>query len=206
MSVHWIWPAAALVSFGLTWVAMHLAERRQLLDVPNERSSHARPVPRGGGVAIVLAFVAGTVVAGVYDILDIRLLVVVLVGGGLIALVGAVDDYRDVSANWRLMLHLVAAGWALYWLNGIPDTLLHGVPPILMNIVGALCIVWLINLFNFMDGIDGIASIETVTVCLGGIFLYAFHAFEDTAWILPALLLATVAGFLIAFILGLDSL
>jgi Fuc2NAc and GlcNAc transferase len=146
---------------------MRLAERRRLLDVPNERSSHDRPVPRGGGVAIVLTFMAGAVIAGFYGFLDARMLAVVLGGGGLVALVGAVDDFRDVPAGWRLVLHMLVAGWALYWLDGIPNELIPGAPPMLLNAVGLLCIVWLINLYNFMDGIDAIASIETMSVCLG---------------------------------------
>ncbi len=78
MNVHWLWPSAAVASFALTWAVMRLAERRRLLDVPNERSSHNRPVPRGGGVAIVLTFMATVVVAGFFGILDNRLLAVVL--------------------------------------------------------------------------------------------------------------------------------
>ena len=139
MNVHWLWPSAAVASFALTWAAMRLAERRRLLDVPNERSSHARPVPRGGGVAIVLTFMAGVVVAGFYGILDTRLLVVVLGGGGLLGLVGFVDDFRDVPAGWRLVLHILVAGWALYWLDGIPNELLPGVPPVFVNFLGLLC-------------------------------------------------------------------
>lgn len=196
MNVHWLWPSAAVASFALTWVAMRLAERRQLLDVPNERSSHDRPVPRGGGIAIVLTFMAGAVVASLYGMLDARLLAVVLGGGGLLGLVGIADDYRDVLAGWRLVSHILIAGWALYWLDGVPNELLPGTPPMLLNAVGLLCIVWLINLYNFMDGIDGLAGIETMTVCFGSLILNAFSMSDDVVWILPAILLASVAGFL----------
>jgi Fuc2NAc and GlcNAc transferase len=196
VNVHWLWPAAAVASFALTWAAMRLAERRQLLDVPNERSSHARPVPRGGGVAVVLTFMAGVLVACYYGMLDASLLALVLGGGTLLGLVGVADDYRDVPAGWRLVLHMLVAGWALYWLGGIPSELLPGVPSMLLNFVGLLCIVWFINLYNFMDGIDGIAGIETITVCLGSLVLHAFGISDDTVWIPPAILLASVAGFL----------
>ena len=66
----------------------------------------------------------------------------------------------------------------------------------MLNFLGLICIVWLINLYNFMDGIDGIASIEAITVCLGSLVVYASSISDDTVWILPAILLACVAGFL----------
>jgi len=196
VNLHWLWPAAAVASFALTWAIMRCAGRLRMLDLPNERSSHAQPVPRGGGIAIVLTFTAGVVIAGFHGILDSRLLAIVLGGGGLVALIGVADDYRDVPARWRLVVHVLVAGWTLYWLDGIPGGLLPGVPPLLLNILGLLSIVSLINLYNFMDGIDAIAGIETITVCLGGIVLYAFGMPGDTAWVPPAILLACVAGFL----------
>ena len=194
MNMHWLWPAAAVLSFALTWMTIRFAEKRRLLDFPNERSSHDRPVPRGGGIAIVLTFMAGMAGAGLPGAAGDRL-VAVLGGGGLVALVGLVDDYRDVPATRRLVLQFLAATWALYWLGGVDEEILPGVPMMLVNILGVVCTVWLINLYNFMDGIDGIACIETITVCIGGIVLYAFGGAHDTAWIPPAMLLASVAGF-----------
>jgi len=196
VNLHWLWPSVAVASFALTWVVMRSAETRRLLDVPNARSSHDRPVPRGGGIAIVLTFTAGVVIASLYGVVDYRLLAVVLGGGGLVALIGVADDYRDVSAGWRFVVHILVAGWVLYWLDGIPHELLPGVPPMLLNFLGVVSVLWLINLYNFMDGIDAIAGIETITVCLGGVLLYAFSMSGNTAWVPPAILLACVAGFL----------
>lgn len=195
MNVHWLWPAAAVSSFILTWMIMRFAQKRRLLDFPNERSSHGRPVPRGGGIAIVLTFMAGMAGLGLSGVLADRTLVAVLGGGGLVALVGLIDDYRDLPVTRRLILQFLAAAWALYWLGGVHDEILPGVPPMLVNILGVISIVWLTNLFNFMDGIDGIASIETATVCLGGTVLYALATAGGTAWIPPVMLLAAVSGF-----------
>lgn len=196
MTVHWMWPVAAVVSFVLTWIVMRFATRRQMLDVPNERSSHDRPVPRGGGIAIVLTFIAGASVAGLNGVMSAQLQAAMLGGGAAIGLIGVVDDYRHVPAGWRLALHMLVAAWALYWLDGIPEALLPGVPRAFANMLGVLCMVWLVNLFNFMDGIDGIAAIETLTVCLGGLIVNAASGAGAAAWSSPALLLACVAGFL----------
>lgn len=197
MSVHWLWPAGAVVSFILTWLTIRFARQRQLLDFPNERSSHDRPVPRGGGIAVVLTFMAGMIGLGLSGIADARLLMVVLGGGGLVAFVGLVDDYRNVPVTRRLILQFLAAGWAVYWSGGVPEEILPGAPLMLVNFLGVISIVWLINLFNFMDGIDGIASIETATVCLGGILLYVLGTDGETVWIFPAMLLAAVSGFVL---------
>ena len=195
MTNNWIWPTAGVTSFALTWATIRLADRR-LLDFPNERSSHDKPVPRGGGIAVLLTFAAGIAVLSVAGIIESRL-IIAMAGGGLIGLIGAVDDVRHVRPSIRLLIHAVAAGWALSWLGGIPGTLLPGVPLVLHNILGLLCIVWLVNLYNFMDGIDGIAGIEAVTVSLGGLLLHVAYGSGDAGWSVPALLLACVAGFLV---------
>ncbi len=197
MNVYGLLLAAVLVSFLLTRIVMRIAVERRLLDVPNERSSHAHPVPRGGGVAIILTFMLSMTIATSFWTPDGTLLAAILGGGALVAFVGLVDDFRDVSVGWRLASHVLAALWALYWLGGVPEGLLPGAPSALIQFLGIVSILWLINLYNFMDGIDGLASIETVTVCLGGVVLYASRPTGDMAWIPPAMMLASTAGFLV---------
>jgi Fuc2NAc and GlcNAc transferase len=180
----------------LTWLIIQFAGRRQLLDIPNERSSHDLPVPRGGGIAVILSFTTGMAFVSYLGMLDTQLLSAVSVGAVLLGLIGVADDYRDIPPAWRLLVHALVAGWALYSLDGISGELLPGVPPILRNLLGLVSTIWLINLFNFMDGIDGIAGIETITVCIGGIILRIYGDSEASAWIPYAILLAGVAGFL----------
>jgi Fuc2NAc and GlcNAc transferase len=196
VSVYWLLLAAVLVSFLLTRAVMRIAVERRLLDIPNERSSHAHPVPRGGGVAIALTFMMSMAIATSFWTPDGKLFAAILGGGALVALVGLFDDLRDMSVGWRLVLQVLSALWALYWLGGIPEGLLPAAPSALVQVLGIVSIVWLINLYNFMDGIDGLASIETVTVCLGGVVLYACRPTGDMAWFPPAMMLASTVGFL----------
>jgi Fuc2NAc and GlcNAc transferase len=196
VNVYWLLLAAALASFLLSRIVMRIAEERRLLDIPNARSSHTQPVPRGGGVAIVLTFMMSMAIATCYWTPDGKLLAAILGGGALVALIGLVDDFRDVSVGWRLAVHVLSALWALYWLGGIPEGLLPAAPSALLQVLGIVSIVSLINLYNFMDGIDGLASIETVTVCLGGVVLYTCSPTGDMAWIPPAMMLASTVGFL----------
>ncbi len=143
------------------------AEWRQLIDVPNERSSHSRPTPRGGGLAIVLVVLAGW---SLYDWLsyDIWPILPYVVGAALIAYISWLDDLRDVPTVVRLTIHGSAAALAIlsfgYWhITSIPQLIqLHigwmGLPLTFLWIVG------LTNAYNFMDGIDGIAGSQAVVV------------------------------------------
>jgi Fuc2NAc and GlcNAc transferase len=159
--------AAAL----LTELMRRIALGSGVLDVPNPRSSHGVPTPRGGGVAIVLVTTAGLTILALRGILRPDLLYALAGGGIAVALVGLIDDRRSSSARVRLSVHFAAALWALWWLGGLPPlrigtyVLTSGW---LGDVSGALGIVWAINLFNFMDGIDGIAASEAIFVAVAG--------------------------------------
>jgi len=190
---------ASVASFVLTGFLRCYALKKNLLDIPNARSSHSMSTPRGGGLAIVLVVLTGSLLFWWWDLLPSRIPWVMLGAGGLVALVGLLDDHGHVAARWRLLVHFVAAACALMWLGGLPPVVLFGATLDLGWLGYALAtvyLVWLINLYNFMDGIDGIASIEAITVCLGGVVLYWLVEPTGDTWIVPGLLLAAVAGFL----------
>jgi Fuc2NAc and GlcNAc transferase len=199
MTSWWVLAAAAGASFGMTGILRRYALARRMIDIPNERSSHRIPTPRGGGMAIAIAFLACLPVLWALKLLPLRLLVALSGSGGLVALIGFLDDHYHVSRRSRLLFHFVAAAWALFWLGGMPPLTVAGFKlprGWLSNGIAAVYAVWLLNLYNFMDGIDGIASIEAITVCSGGILLYLIVVPANPQWILPAVLLASVAGFL----------
>lgn len=191
----------AVLAWFLTALLRRYALARSLMDVPNARSSHSLPTPRGGGVAIVVAFLLGLCVAFLAGLGVSAELFYALLGAGLgIALLGFLDDHGHIAARWRLLGHFLAAGWALYWLGGLPPLAVFGGLLQLSwigHVLAAFYLVWLLNLYNFMDGIDGIASVEAICVCLGGAILYALL---ETSLLtdLPLLMLAaSVLGFLI---------
>lgn len=168
--------AVLLGSILLTRLMRTLALARGMLDVPNARSSHHVPTPRGGGVAIVVASTAAFASFVVSHVLH-RELGTALIGGGLaVAIVGFLDDHRSVRPGIRLAIHLGAALWALWWLGGLPSLQIgRTVVPLGPSgcVLGVLGIVWVLNLFNFMDGVDGIAASEAVfIVCAAGLLLY----------------------------------
>ena len=188
--------AASAVATGL---ATRYLRQRAILDHPNERSSHAVPTPRGGGWGILAVLVPAWTALGVGP--------GVLAGVVLLAAVSWIDDRRSLPAGPRLLVQAAAIaaglmtlgdgmpglqGWGLQgwvfqgWLPAWADRGLTG-----------LCWLWFTNLFNFMDGIDGIAGSEAVSVA-GGLALAAGLAGTATALIEPSLAVAgAAAGFLV---------
>lgn len=195
------WVLLVLVSvfaFLLTYFQRWYALKSSLLDLPNERSSHSVPTPRGGGVAIVASFMAANVCVMLTSQSNSLNGLALLGAGCFVALVGFWDDHGHVSARWRLLVHFLAAFWALYWLGGVPTLQFLGMQSDLGWVGLALVsvyLVWMINLYNFMDGIDGIASLEAICVCLGGALLYVLSGNSAMA-LLPLILASAVLGFL----------
>lgn len=159
--------AAFVLSVAGTALLRRFALHRELLDIPNERSSHAAPTPRGGGLAVVIVSIVAFVVVWMLGLLEPNILLALLVGGAAVAIIGFIDDWRTLSPSIRLVVHVVASVWALLLLGGLPP-LQIGAHTISFEwsgyVLGVLGIVWTLNLFNFMDGIDGIAASEAAFV------------------------------------------
>jgi len=187
-------------TYFLTGLVRHYSLSKKLLDIPNERSSHSESTPRGGGVAFVIIFILSLIIFSLNNKVQPDSLWAVFGSGLWIAIVGFLDDHGHIPAIWRLLAHAIGAMWALWWLDGLPPLSMFGTIidfGLLGHILAAIYLIWLINLYNFMDGINGIASIEAITVCLGGIVLYyLFSIGNNSDWLFPLLLLATVLGFL----------
>ncbi|MGR6653554.1 MraY family glycosyltransferase [Pseudomonas mosselii] len=198
MTQWWLAPLVLLISLLMTAGLRRYALARSIIDIPNARSSHVVPTPRGGGVAIVVSFLLALVLLGVAGVLDPHAVFAVAGAGGLIAIIGFMDDHGHIAARWRLLGHFIAAAWGLFWLGGLPPLTVFGVE-IDLGWVGAVLaavyLVWLLNLYNFMDGIDGIASVEAICVCLGACVLYWMSGFEQLM-ALPVILIMAVGGFL----------
>ncbi len=165
--------AALVIAFGaaagLTGLVRRYAIRRNVLDVPNDRSLHRRPTPRGGGIAIVAVVLAITAAGAWRGIVPARDAAALLGGGGLIAAIGWFDDRRGVSAWARAAAHVVGAAWAVWMLvPGAVDAV--AAAPVGTGIgllLTGVALVWCTNLYNFMDGVDGLAASEAVVV--GGV-------------------------------------
>jgi Fuc2NAc and GlcNAc transferase len=153
-----------LLSVLLCGLYMRFALARRLFDVPNERSSHTQPTPGGGGATLVSAFLLGLVVsAWLYGSWDGSLLTLAVAALGL-TVVGVIDDLRGLSILLRLAVYgavclLVAT--ALMHAEFAENPFYGG----LLVLFAAFGLVWSLNLYNFMDGIDGIAALQAVLAC-----------------------------------------
>ncbi|MGH2421219.1 glycosyltransferase family 4 protein [Pseudomonas sp. C 49-2] len=198
MTIWLVFSAVLSASLLLTWVLRRYALSRSLMDIPNGRSSHSVPTPRGGGVAIVLTYLVTLVLVAFAGWVSWSAALPLLGAGALIAVVGFLDDHGHIAARWRLLAHFGAAIWALFWVGGLPTISLVGVEldlGWLGHVLAAFYLVWMLNLYNFMDGIDGIASIEAVCACAGACLVYWLTGHENLM-IAPMLLAVAVLGFL----------
>lgn len=196
-----IWTASVcvviLLSRMLTGILRRLALRHNILDIPTDRSLHTTPKPRGGGLSIVVIFLAA-VVALLFSGFITPLEAIALLAGSAVAVVGAWDDHVSLPIWARLPIHIVSAAAALFamFVAGLRPAAIDRADLILAAGLILVSLVWLINLTNFMDGIDGLAGAECLTVagicCLLSILS---HGLNVTA-LLYAVLGAAGLGFL----------
>ncbi|MEO5974652.1 MAG: glycosyltransferase family 4 protein [Ilumatobacteraceae bacterium] len=193
--------ATALTALGITGAIHRYGARISRLDIPNERSSHATPTARGGGIAIVFVVLTTLVVLCITNTMESRDALSIGFGSLIVALVGQLDDRgRLTSARWRLLGHLIAAIIIVVGLHGLPTLPVFG-RSIDIGVVGSFLavvyLVWLLNLFNFMDGIDGLTGIESLTTALCGAYLAWDIAPQSRMWFTPLAVAGAALGFLI---------
>ncbi|WP_050122680.1 MraY family glycosyltransferase [Yersinia alsatica] len=191
-----------VVSVMLTYLLRVYALKNNIIDTPNSRSSHVIPTPRGGGVAIVVSFLIGIMLFYFQGYLALLPAVGLIISGGVIALVGFWDDHGHIAARWRLLAHFSAAAFLLFCLGGFPALTISGYTidlGLFGSVFGLLFLVWMLNLYNFMDGIDGLASAEAVIACIGAIVIYLISGshIELDSYLVLWLLASTVLGFLL---------
>ena len=170
-----------------------------MLDIPNERSSHSVPTPRGGGLAAVFSFFLGLIVLWFLGVISYRFILIFLPSGLLVAAVGWLDDHRALSARLRLLVHFVAAGLGLYCMGTLPSVPFFGSeigPAFWSYVIFLPAVVWAVNLNNFMDGIDGIAAGESISVTLGAALILWMSGGDFAHVCLLILLAVATAGFL----------
>lgn len=149
------WLLCVVAAFAGTAWALRYARREQVLDHPEERSNHATPTPRGGGIAIV-AVMAGVLAWLAYSRVEERLVLLAMLAGlVLVGAIGWIDDHRPISARIRLAMHALAAA-----LVAIAMAVTGW--PIWMSVLALVAIPVLVNIWNFMDGIDGIAATQAM--------------------------------------------
>ena len=189
---------AFVVGCSLTAWIRRIALGKGILDIPNPRSSHVVATPRGGGLAFVSVFLLAVLLFIWLFPASRNLWFALLGGGALVSGVGWLDDRKGLSSWLRLFLYGLAIVWAVYWVGGLPQVQ-TGIGAIRLGLLG-YGVAWFgtfcfVNLYNFMDGIDGLAAGEglVVSIAAGGILAVAGDwELAVTCWVLAA----GLAGFL----------
>jgi Fuc2NAc and GlcNAc transferase len=194
---------SALVAWGVAAWVHHRAEALRLVQAPNHRSSHVQPTPNGGGLGIVVAGSLAGVCLVLFSGWTLGWFVLGL--SALLAAVGLLDDIQHLPARVRFGVQVAVCAGLLFWLGDFPKfTFSTGLEFELGGwaLSGLLLLagVWWINLFNFMDGIDGIAGAQAVFMLLGGAVLSAWvdaEVMSSPVWMLMLCVVAVTVGFLL---------
>ncbi len=187
-----------LAAVLITAMVRSLSLRKRLLDIPQQRSAHSVPTPTSGGVAIVIPVCVVIVVAFLSGKLAMDVFLALL-GSVLIAAIGLFDDLMQLRVWMRIALQFLAAAWSLYWLGevaAIPIGAWELQTHWLLSALALFALVWLLNLFNFMDGIDGLAASELCFVNVVSLFL-VINTEAQLVGMLSLTLAASAAGFLV---------
>ena len=187
----WLFIITILISFAGTFLIIKVARRRNILDFPNPRSSHSIPTPRAGGLAIVFSWYIGILGLKHLNLIDHDLFLA-LMAGGILAFVGFLDDLFSIKPWIRIIFQVLTVSLGLYFLKGVEFLYLDNgiiVQSVLLSILAVIAGVWFINLYNFLDGIDGYASVEAICIA-AGLYLMTQNP-------VLLILILSVAGFLI---------
>lgn len=195
------WSLLAAVAFAASLACVRLVERHarrlRLVDLPNTRSSHREPRPRGGGLGIVAGAAAASIAASVSGAPWPADLWMVFAAALLVAAVGLWDDLRSLGIGPRLAVQTVAAVLVVGGVGSLDRLPLPAPADVPLGFIGSiLAVVWIVgvtNFFNFMDGIDGLAAGQA-TISLG---VLAYVLWPQPAAGFALTIAAATAGFLV---------
>jgi UDP-N-acetylmuramyl pentapeptide phosphotransferase/UDP-N-acetylglucosamine-1-phosphate transferase len=180
-----------MLSLGLTYVIRLFALKKSFLAHVNERSSHTTPTPHGGGIAIAITWFLGLVYLFTCKEIDTPLFSALMVGA-LLSIVSFLDDVYELSPKKRLLTQAFVSVLGLYLLGGLSKIDLGFFVienQIVTNALAFVGIIWFINLYNFLDGIDGYAGSEAIFLGFAGWLLFGGSYF--------LVLVVCVLGFLV---------
>ncbi|WP_323668499.1 MraY family glycosyltransferase [Aliarcobacter butzleri] len=174
-----IYIVLVLISFFLTYFIKNYMIKKSFVASVNERSSHTVPTPHGGGIAIAITWFIGLFYLYFIGQIENNLFYALLFGA-VISIVSFFDDIYELSPKLRLIIQAIVAIGGLYFLGGF-ETLAFGIfdiqNPIFTNIFAFFMIIWFINLYNFLDGINGYAGSEALFLAVAGFILFGGNHF-----------------------------
>ena len=192
----------AIIVFGLTTllcaVLKTYAVQLRLIDNPNDRSSHDIPTARGGGVAIFVSWSIGITILVLLGQINLDQIWLIWAVSILVAVGGFWDDYHSKPVITRLIFQLVLASFFVWQAAGLTGITI-GKTTIPLGIFGqilsVLFVVWCINLYNFMDGINGLAAAQCISACVSIVVIKQHFEFGTVPWEIFLLLAVACIAF-----------
>lgn len=201
---------SAVLSWAITLLFCWWAtDKNKYLDYPNDRSSHTRPTPRGGGIGIILVALLFVVAKRLFAFggfgfpeYSIGVMLPVYAGAVLVIITSWLDDVRNgLSQVIRLAVHIAAAGLAIWTLGGWGPLQLPFLGGVELGWLGTIAVlIWivgLINAYNFMDGIDGIAGVQALTAAAGWLVVGLLSTSRLSISLAAIVIGSAVIGFLV---------
>jgi len=183
------------VTVAGTWGFRRLAIRWGITAAPNFRTLHEGVKPRAGGIVFALVFVCACAGLWISSAMSTQMALALVVGGTAATLFGFADDVLNIGARWKLLAQVALAGWTLFVFGGSPVDF-PGMPASLDTALAWFGLVWLINLYNFMDSIDGMAASGAMFISVGAVIVLSLSGHTDLRVVL-GLLAVSATGFLI---------
>ncbi len=180
-------------SFLLTGAILKLVIKNKILDYPGSRSLHDRPLPRGGGIAIAILVLLCQLILWQQGYLYTMQFFAFFIGGSMVFVTGLLDDIRVVPTLIKGVSYFIAALWGVSLLEAIQFNAINMDAFIIL--IWSVFIAWGVNLYNFMDGSDGLAGMQTFLA--GGVIAGIAYTFNmDGIFYLMIVIAASLAGFL----------
>ena len=191
----------ATITFGLavvlTAILIRQLNKNNVMDIPNDRSSHVNPTPRGGGVGIIISILVGWLLdRALTDALNINE-VIILAASVVLAFVCFIDDLRGMSASLKLIFQIICILPGLLFLFETGGLFREWMAPEFDIVVTGIIWLWFINLFNFMDGIDGITGSQVMMIGFGIAVFSATGIITEQVLGPSIVFLAAALGFLV---------
>jgi Fuc2NAc and GlcNAc transferase len=163
----------------------------------NHRTLHDEPIPRGGGIVFSILFILFIFLIWPYLELSNNLLLILGVGGGVASLFGFIDDIMNIRARTKLIIQLFLSGWVVYCLYLDSLFVINWMSIYIMIAACLFFMIWMMNAYNFMDGVDGMASSGAIFSSLTLALVLSLTS--NSVELIPIFILiaTTVSGFII---------
>jgi len=187
---------ACLTAFAGTFFLIKWLNKKNILDIPDERTNHSVPTPRGGGIAVISTILLFLIIASFYHEGLFAKIMPIIIGATILSILSWIDDKRGLSPLIRFSTQIITI--SIITLFFMDKALFNNdyIPYFIMVVFVIILWTWFLNLFNFMDGINGITSVETISICVGIVAIVSIKNLDSHFAFISALCASSILGFL----------